>query len=240
MKRRPDSDSENGKISLPWIGPAYENYRILVLGENFYECGGLEAETILIQDAMKQMKQNKKRVFGGESYSSDGKKYRGTFLYYRMACYSKTLTLFLDQAVASVDLLELGEASKVVGFLDFVAHTNHIKCSPSGNLSRPELEMWQQCGKHILSDEIEILEPKWIIVMGKVNNAHYLSQFVFPTSVHANGAVGGTVGQIHGRLVNVIVVPHPSYFRYKINDVASGIIEMAKTLLNAESDQRRA
>ncbi len=230
LKRRPEHGSDNGKISLPWIGSKYEKFRVLVLGENFYECGGLEACTNLIRLAKSEMmEKNTKRVLASGKTDKD-KIYRGTYFYYKMACYCSVLTHFLDEGATDNILPGPFDANLVAEFFDRVAYTNHVKCSPSDSLSRPEAAMWEECGKHILVDEIRLLDPEWIIVLGKGNNSYYLNRFVSPAEVQSIGTVSGFLGQIGGKSIRVIVVPHPSYFRAKVSAVAADLLRLARSL----------
>ncbi len=228
--RYPKSESHCNRITLPWVGGDYRTSRVLVIGENFYEMGGLNACTDLVNDAMNLMiRDNKKRIFGGGK-TSTGKTYGGTFFYYRMAHYSGALVRFLETGNSIPDFSEFTEPNRIARYFDNIAYTNHIKCSPLGNRSRMSAEMWSQCGKHILSEEIEILEPKWIIVLGKANNAYYLKQFVSNLGRRCDGAVSGFVGEIRKKSVNILVVPHPSYFRYKVAEVATALVDAASAV----------
>lgn len=230
LKRRPEPGSDTGKISLPWIGAKYDKFRILGLGENLYECGGLEACTDLIKLAKTEMmEKNTKRVLASGKTVKD-KIYRGTYFYYKMACYCRVLTHFLDEGATDKILPGPFDANLVAEFFDLIAYTNHVKCSPSRDLSRPETAMWEECGKHILVDEIRLLDPKWIIVLGKGNNSYFLSRLINPTEVQSIGAVSGFMGQVNGKSIRVIVVPHPSYYRAKVGAVVADLIQLAQSL----------
>ena len=58
---------------------------------------------------------------------------------------------------------------------DYIAISNAIKCSPCDNKrSRPTYSMWDNCPSYILKQEIEILKPKTILVLGVQDNFNCL------------------------------------------------------------------
>ena len=123
--------------------------------------GGSEATTHLMEVAKKELPLGKKKLFKNKTY-------KGSMLFYQIErfanilCTSK-LSDFKDTH---------GES------LEYIAYSNHIKCSPDNRKSKvnPSKKMWENCGNHILSHEIEILKPKYLFILGESNNFHYLNK----------------------------------------------------------------
>lgn len=194
--RRPiDETIHWSHISLPWVGKRYEEFRLVVLGVNPYEAGGLEFYPRLVQEAIEELRSGKIRVnFGYPGY-------RGTILWHRVGLYSATIISALGN---SSEILKPYEA------YDMIAFTNHIKCSPVGERSKPTESMWNNCS-YLLKQELAILQPRLLLVVG-LENMWWVRKAVledFRTLQEGHG-VGVYSGSIECQPVGVISVPHPS------------------------------
>jgi hypothetical protein len=203
------SDNGYGMIR-PWIGKHYLESRTLVLGINMNDCGGLYALENLIDNednaARKALKAGQYKHFIDHEHN-----YNGTIFYYRLA----HLGAVVEHLVKGTNPEALhGEASAVADGFDWIAYTNHVKCSPKGNRSKPSGSMWQNCGKHILRQELSLLRPRYIVVFGTGDNFHYLCQSVLWDETSADfsqiGKIKLAAGDYNGASLKVIGMPHPA------------------------------
>jgi hypothetical protein len=203
-------ESERTKIPHPWIGEKFQELKLLCLGINMNDHGGFSACHNLIEEAREELKYRTKIRFG-----CDYKDYKGTFLFHRMGMYaaliaqSAGITMQLDSKTG------LPTQEEVIRAFDFIAYTNHVKCSPTNKeRSKPSWQMWEHCGSFILKDELAMLKPKILLVFGTSDNDWWLSEKVFdPNSVQ----IKSTLGQVQikqaslgGQPIKLIVVPHTS------------------------------
>jgi hypothetical protein len=219
LHRTPPADKEWAQIYLPWIGSKYEQERILVVGENMNECGGLSAARDLMKQARCEILKGKHRVFGSGSY-------RGSMLWYNLGYYSLSLLRDRDEFELSGQIDVSNEM--VAGAYDLVAFTNHVKCSPIGEKSEPTPEMWNKCGIHILSREISILAPRVILLLGVQENMWFLSNHVFTipeSSWSRYGCVNKCAATLGGAEYQIFAVPHPSYFKAKRTSVLEDLLK---------------
>lgn len=213
-------NSEWSLIELPWIGQHYSKKKIAFLGINPNEDGGLNQLEVLVNAAKAELEAGKTKVNFGYTYP-DGKKYSGTFLWHRIAAYSKIIQGAME--IAKDDIFKEIEffrdenfaPEKVACEFDNISFLNHIKCSPLGNRSKPTNKMWENCGKSILLDELKILRPEWLIVLGDGDNAWAFEKNVLESNVHVKegmfeGSYRCFTTTEFGLLTKVIVVPHPA------------------------------
>lgn len=59
------------------------------------------------------------------------------------------------------------EPKDVAAAFEWIAFTEHVKCAPRGGKSKPTVAMWERCGAHILREELLLLEPEHILVLGQ-------------------------------------------------------------------------
>ncbi len=189
-------------VCLPWIGTKYNTFRIAVIGINPYESGGLDFFSTLIPQAREEMANGKIRV------NFNNPEYAGTVLWHRIGQYaSQTILKF----VVEDDPLTFPDLSHIDAY-DWIAFTNHVKCSPTGDRSQPSLAMWENCHS-ILKEELKILAPKILIVLGTGDNIYYLNKNVLdetPTLLDETKHVRLYVGKLHSRTIGIINVPHPA------------------------------
>jgi len=217
-----EHDSNYNQISIPWIGSNYNKYKIVVLGINAYESGGIDDIRNNVTNSMIELSRNKYRVNFNYEFTSGvnaGKMYKGSLLWHRMAAYSKVVVSALN--CASDDFfkeLELTKneqfvPKKVVSYFEHIAFLNHVKCSPLGDRSIPNTKMWENCGQHILIDELKILDPDYIIVLGSSANFDYLKNNVLGLE-NVESDVFGKIKyfkcKVFSKPTKVIGLPHPS------------------------------
>ena len=104
---------DRSKIYLPYIGNKYNETKILVIGINMNNYGGIDAAHYLLHTAMDELAKGKKKLFSNETY-------KGSMLFYQTYKYASILCKSL--------IPEFNE--RLNNPLEYIAFTNHIKCSP--------------------------------------------------------------------------------------------------------------
>lgn len=157
---------ESSHISLPWIGEKYGDRRITVVGVNPNEGGGLLFFPTLVRQAVKELEKGKILVnFGDETY-------KGTTLWHEIGkLAAELLSIWQDE----FDFSRLSSADSY----SYLAFTNHIKCSPLDERSRPSNEIWKNCGNTILKKELDTLRPEILMVLGRRENMYAMDHRVF-------------------------------------------------------------
>lgn len=182
-------------IYLPWIGDNYAKERILVLGINLNGLGDLDAQINLAIDAKLELDEGRKKIFKSEDYG-------GTPYWYVLPKY---IIHILKLHGILVD--DLSNA------LDYIAVTNSIKCTIKRERAIPTQNMWNNCPNHILNQEIEVLKPKLILILGKSDNywnfkisvAEIIEEHLVGSFILGKCKVGSIISKF-------IVTPHPTAF----------------------------
>jgi len=195
------SYGEIAQLYRPYIGARYTESRILALGINMNEYGGYNAEIELADMASNDIKNGKKKTF-----AKDG--YKGSLVWHRILSYAT----FILREISLFEIPELRpypEKEELSKAIDFIAVTNSIKCCPWEERSKPTNEMWKHCPNFILKEEMGVLKPKHIIVLGVDNFSSLLSLFFNKVEL-----VDGNTRIIKARFddcdINIYSFPHPS------------------------------
>lgn len=216
--RKPiDNNVKWSYASFPWIGENYFKNKILVLGINTNEGGGFDYNTQIITEAREELKCGRKRVNFGYIFPN-GKSYAGTFLWHRIACYTKAVEEALacnsEDVFDEIDRMDrLKNIENVQAEYDNNSFLNHIKCSPIGDRSKPSAAMWKNCGSHILARELKILSPEYLVVLGAGDNIYYLKNNVLEgdiSNINVTSEVKLYYTRHFGKPLKIIAVPHPS------------------------------
>jgi len=229
-----------GEISPPWVGPRYDEGGVLVVLGNLNGYGGCdfgpEAKVgmrYLGAAARSGLGDGNLRLFGGEGYA-------GTFVWSQAVHYAAAWLDVLGRL--SVGDPSAGRFTPEVlsETMDLIAITQHVKCSPEGDRSAPTAGMWAHCGPHVLVDEIEILEPRAIIVLGTGDSWYAFKQHVAPTD---RGAEWRGVGKrwfehgfrttARGREVEVLVATHPAAPGAASKELVTGVHALLRDRVGA-------
>jgi hypothetical protein len=224
--RCPPEDQGWSSITRPWVGPRYEELRLVVVGENFNEYGGLEALVELTEEAKVLIAEGWRRVRFGNSF----KNYAGSFLWHRIGCYATAFGEAFGIAKSNWDNNGYPEAKDAASAYDLITFVEHIKCSPRGHKSKPTSRMWENCGAHVLRKELLLLNPTHILVLGTSTNAWSLRQHVFDSDWCDKVQVGSVTHAktlLDGNILMVWVVPHPTSY----GGSAGAIIQDLRTAL---------
>lgn len=203
-------------IEMPWIGKNYYKNKIVILGINPNEDGGLDQLNLLLEAAKSELQAGKTKVNFGYIYD-DGRKYSGTYLWHRIAAYSKiangALTLDKEDVMKEIELTSdiSIQPTAVADQYENIAFLNHVKCSPLGERSKPTDKMWENCGQHILLEELRILRPQWLIVLGSGDNIWALNQNLMKSNtLDDDQEFKSYITQAFGTHTKVVSVPHPA------------------------------
>jgi hypothetical protein len=146
------------KIAFPYIGDEY-NGDLMCIGLNLHEYGGKGAQNELIKGNAQQIGVINYLKKGIKLINFNSNNYPGTIIFHRIAVYSN---IILNNSICPNDNKKLSEIYSKIVFLEA------IKCSPALNKSRPEPEMNNYCPNDILLNEIDILKPKRILILGNL------------------------------------------------------------------------
>lgn len=209
--RFPPKGDEWSNIARPWTGNRYSELRLLVLGINLNGYGGLDALTELTEEAREGIATGLRKI----RFHSDYSDYQGSLLWHRLGCYAATIAEY--KGITSLDWGDDGypSAQDVSQAYNFIAFTEHIKCSPAGYNSAPTVSMWENCGTHVLREEIRVLKPSYLLILGKSNNAYYVDENVLDAGFQKKeqfGQIQLASGKIEGEYVLIFIVPHPSAY----------------------------
>lgn len=202
------------RLPRPWIGPRFEELRLLCLGVNMNESGGRDECEKLVSEARKKIRKGFKKVHFDEAPA-----YAGTNFYYRMGAYAAEIAAANGLAGFRSDDEPNPSHSQVADVYDYLAYTNHVKCSPhNSKRSEPTDKMWQNCGRFILRRELLCLEPRIVLILGSSRNHDYFTATVVDANSFVQTRLIGSVvigqAKIDGRGLGLVTVPHPSVFSY--------------------------
>lgn len=150
----------DGVISLPHVGRRYtaDGSGVVVLGLNFYDYAGLEANISLVAweaDAFRD-----REVTVATYDNQDG--YRGSKFAYRTTASATTLSRALSGVATDAPL----SGGEMAATLSQIARLQTVKCSPRHNYSKPNSAMLRNCPPLILADELDVLKPGHVLVFG--------------------------------------------------------------------------
>ena len=195
------------EISLPYIGENYTEARVLILGLNLNRYGGEDALKNLVQWSKDELSKGRRKV------KFEKQEYNGTIYWHRLASYA---TLFMEDTgrIEKKRWNNFPANEDIIKALDFIAITNAVKCSPNRYRSVPTEAMKINCTDYILKQEIEILNPKKILILGidtlKVFKRNVIDEVL---EEEEENKVTKGVGIIGDNKVEFYAVFHPAYPR---------------------------
>ena len=209
------------RISYPYIGNEY-NGDLMCIGLNLNGFGGKNAQIELING-------NKENNIGVKNYLKKGIKkinfgnkkedYAGTLFWYKIAVYSN---IILNNCICPNDYAKLSGIYNKLVFLEA------IKCSPYGNKSKPEMNMYSCCLNEILIHEIDILEPKKILLLGNsVSEYLKINKWVVGEIKYSkNRKIELFKVTIDEKIIDVIKIIHPTAFGGNSNYIYNELYEI--------------
>ena len=229
----PLESNECNRIQLTYVGPLYgtETERLLVVGLNLNEAGGLAELEREVRLAQGDLRRGAKRI------DFDAPGYAGTLFWHRVAAYS---CLWLDQGEFSRNHWHIEGEEVMVGdrplaestdALDEVwyrlALTEAIKCSPDGDRSSPSDAMRSECPPRFFAKEMAIVAPKALMVIGKETLPLLGLEDLTLSAASEDGAVRLFEATYEGRRLRVMNVVHTAAYGGSAKAI---ILNMAKLL----------
>lgn len=148
-------DNENGSVFLPWIGPKYEPGGVVVVGINPNVAANDDTD-LLLEHAITW----KWHVDGlREGKASNG---NSRFAFGAMRSAAALLDTTDGQPVK-----DRRKAEELIDAVFRTARLQAVKCIPKRQNSKPYPTMWERCPSLLLGDELDILRPRSILVLGK-------------------------------------------------------------------------
>lgn len=138
-------------IAVPWIGSRYTETRICVVGINLNGWGGLDAHWYICRGYADDLRAGR-RGKAGKPFAHGA------------ACYVHAVLTHLE---GSPPAREIPPPPRVADAWDGCAFVEAIKCSPDRSSATPLDPMWANCPRLLLLDELEILQPRVILALGR-------------------------------------------------------------------------
>jgi hypothetical protein len=151
-------DDEDGGVCLPWVGPKYRPHGLVVLGINPNIGPGEHRKDytdLLIEHGItwQHYVSSFRKGLKGEGGSRFG--------FGVMRCAAGLLDVLDGQPVRD------REPEEFIDAITRIARLQAIKCVPRRRRSRPFDEMWNRCPPLLLAHELDILEPRRLLVLGE-------------------------------------------------------------------------
>lgn len=184
----------------PYIGENYELMRLLFLGLNMNGINQKDGAAYLAGLAIKEIAAGKKRTFK-KSY------YPGSLLWHRIFTYA---AFFLREngILPKPDHFKSPSIDEMLTAYDYLAMTNIVKCCPNTKNSEPTADMLHHCPTLFFKKEVGILNPKYIIALGK--SALNGIKKVFPLKkLEQQGKTTLFTTHINDETMFVFSLPHP-------------------------------
>lgn len=160
-------DNENGSVFLPWIGPKYEPGGVVVVAIN-PNVAANEDTDLLLEHAITW----KWHVDGlREGKTSNGNS--------RFASGAMRSAAALLDAIDGQPVMDRRQPEELIDAVFRTARLQAVKCIPKRENSKPYPAMWQHCPSLLLGDELDILRPRSILVLGEkpANEARNIDKF---------------------------------------------------------------
>ncbi|MEA2377735.1 MAG: hypothetical protein QOD13_1642 [Thermoleophilaceae bacterium] len=145
-------DTGYDAVALPWIGNRYEAERILVIGTNFHDQGGLGAHWDICRSHISAMTAGKP--------GHDGRPYAARVMS-AVRAVRESRAKRLDEAWEPPPHTELADD------WESIAYIQAVKCAPGTARSAPFRDMYEQCPSLTLMPELEALAPRVVILLGR-------------------------------------------------------------------------
>lgn len=142
-------------VSAPFIGRRFFERRILVVAMNFNDWGGLDGNWLMCH-------------WHAEAQARGELGKDGRWFGYGAMAYARLVEASLDGELPAD--WKHPQPRDLVGVWDNCALVQSVKCAPNSPHSNPFEEMFVECGRLLLLDELRILKPRVIIVLGRGPN----------------------------------------------------------------------
>jgi uracil-DNA glycosylase len=213
-------------ITRPHIGLSYPQTKLLVLGinhRNNFQTNCYDSETLGIKDASLL-------ILNGNQNG----------IYYHIAKYSAIILKRYNKIGGSLRQNQKAKRLSVV-LEKNIAWTQMIKCNPPTNkMQYPATPMWHFCPDYILKQELIILKPRYLLILGTtkfkttitlLKNIGYKGQYVGWEKTNKQGGIMRWRGKnVQGHKISVIGVYHPMARSRYVDNHYARVLNALKTL----------
>lgn len=153
-------EAANAGVSLPWVGEQFHEARVVIIGINLRGYGGLMANW--------EIKTGRNLGTSGElgALAQGHLKVNNSMFAFAMGSYAAAVVGSLDGHLPSTE--ELPTPQHAGAALASCAFLQAVKCSPDSAQSRPTQAMCENCPREFLVEELRMLGPSALIVLGDV------------------------------------------------------------------------
>ena len=144
-------------IAFPWVGRDFSSSKLVIAGinlpvpEDAGDFGGLLSQWWIYSDLTNDNKMGRKKQYMGKS---------------EFAYAAGTYMLTIEAAAQGKAINGSPAPRDAASAWERCALLELVKCSPVGGGSPPEDEMWKNCLGEYLVEELDVLKPRALIVMG--------------------------------------------------------------------------
>ena len=202
-------------ISFPWIGRSYTETRVVLLGMNFDNFGGLGGHYWICEDHIKQMKLGR-RGKDGRAFS------RNAMLYLRVV---------LDR-LRGIERAEPAQATneELAPLWDSCAYLQTVKCSPGTPRSNPTNGMRENCPEFLVCSELQILKPSVVLLFGRSDLRDVVRPWAVPESGYGfeeGPSLERNHAQLEGHAFELFSLNHPSS---RMRDFEASLQQLARSV----------
>jgi len=213
-------------ISLPWIGASYAEHRIVVVGTNQANGGGLWTQYLVDFQFREEQRAGILRGAARNMF--------GTVL-------ARYVSAVLRSTEGRDPHEQASDAQRAAAW-DSCAMLEAVKCSPysppgSRQRSTPTHAMQSNCPPFLLGAELDLLEPRVVIALGAVAATAVETVAHTGTWRHiAHTARRATFTTGTGGVIQAFAVYHPSYLAGRSRSLLALQNELAKVPLPSRSE----
>lgn len=150
----------DGRITLPWIGPRYERGGVVVVAINLHNAAGLLTE-YAIACSSAGTPEHPSQI--GSFEAGRKQAHKSPFAYGSV----RTAAMLLD-VLDGVPVTDRVSPLELIAPINRIARLQAVKCAPDdGGRGTPTSAMKRNCPPLLLHDELSILQPRMILTIGK-------------------------------------------------------------------------
>ncbi len=188
---------ENAEVSVPWIGSSYFIDRICALAINSNRYGALGGHWWITRGHIRDLRAGIKPR-GGFAYGT------GSIL---AAIEASLHGQPLPEEPPNLDLIADAWHS--------TAFQESVKCAPEVGRGTPTGAMWQNCPSTYLLEELRLLQPRVLLLVGRTDVAPRVLDLIDATEIDRGDHFQRHGADLFGSPADVFSVNHPSWGHWK-------------------------
>lgn len=201
---------QDGSIFLPWVGEEYRPGGACVVGWNLNHTG--EEWFTLLEEF----------VIADHDRARLGAGYRENEWHSVFAYRSLASALAIADSIVGVDPVDQPAPQALAAGMARIARAQAVKCAPLGDRSNPSPEMNLRCPERFLVQELEVLRPRALLVLGDkpldpvvdaIERRGDFSDFAW-TKKFRGGYGRGICSTPWGKPLTLFATWHPTYARW--------------------------